>query len=124
MKYKKIILFLLLFVGVTNSYSQENNKKNIKDTTTLNLKEAIEIAITKSNEAQLSDTKVATKKLEVQSVKNNQYPDMKISGQYMRLTNASVDLKINSSYENISDSIRVGRIFLRVCTRRAAKFCC
>ncbi len=100
MKYKKIILYLLLFIGVTNSYSQENNKKKIKDSTTLNLKEAIEIAITKSNEAQLSDTKVATKKLEVHSVKNNQYPDMKISGQYMRLTNASVDLKSNSNSNN------------------------
>jgi hypothetical protein len=29
----------------------------------------------------------------LQSVKNNRYPDLKVAGQYQRLTNASIDLK-------------------------------
>jgi len=50
----------------------------------------------------------------VQSVKNNQYPDVKLSGQYMRLTNASVDLKIksNSSTSSPSESPKVNELLL------------
>ena len=65
--------------------------------TSLKLKEAINLAIEKSNEVVLATTKVATKKLELQSVKNNLYPSLKASGQYYRLTNASVDQKNNST---------------------------
>ncbi|MBC7438814.1 MAG: TolC family protein [Flavobacterium sp.] len=65
--------------------------------TSLKLKEAINLAIEKSNEVVLANTKVATKKLELQSVKNNLYPSLKASGQYYRLTNASVDQKNKST---------------------------
>ncbi|PWA04338.1 TolC family protein [Flavobacterium psychrotolerans] len=91
------LLLLFLFTGVSAIYSQETDKKNLKDATKLNLKEAVDLAINNSNEALLANTKVETKKLEVQSMKNNRYPDLKVSGQYMRLTNASVDLKINTN---------------------------
>ncbi|MBC7493866.1 MAG: TolC family protein, partial [Flavobacterium sp.] len=65
--------------------------------TSLKLEEAINLAIKKSNEVVLANTKVATKKLELQSVKNNLYPSLKASGQYYRLTNAAVDLKNKSA---------------------------
>jgi outer membrane protein len=87
MKINKILVMLLLLIGITSSYAQE---------TILNLNEAIDIAINKSNEATLATTKSDTKKLELQVVKNAQYPDLKISGQYQRLAGANIDLKINS----------------------------
>ncbi len=90
------LLLLFLFLGLSN-YAQDTAKQGLKDSSTLNLKEAIELAINKSNEASLANTKTQTRSLELQSVKNNQYPDFKISGQYLRLTNASINLKTNSN---------------------------
>jgi outer membrane protein len=84
---RKIAVFYLLFGGLTMQ-SQE---------TILNLKEAINLAVTKSNEATLANTKAVTKKLEYEVVKNSQYPDLKISGQYMRLAGADVNLKFGQN---------------------------
>lgn len=64
------------------------------------LEEAIQLAMTQSTEAKLADTKVATKAFEMQSVKNRQYPDLKVSGQYQRLTNADVNLKLGGGGES------------------------
>ncbi|MEW5677008.1 TolC family protein [Flavobacterium enshiense] len=80
------ILFLL---GAFSVSAQE--KKN------LSLEEAIQLAVTQSTESKLADTKVATKEFEMQTVKNKQYPDLKISGQYQRLTNADVDFKLGGN---------------------------
>ncbi|MCG9793646.1 TolC family protein [Flavobacterium algicola] len=65
--------------------------------TSLKLEEAIHMAWDKSNEVSLADSKVLTKSLEVQSVKNHMYPDLKVAGQYQRLTNAKVDLQSSGS---------------------------
>ena len=97
---RKIILLLMLF-GFSNMFSQE---------TILNLKEAIDLSITKSNEAILANTKIETKKLEVNIVKNIQYPDFKISGQYLRLTGANVDLK--NSNPNATSSPVVNELLI------------
>lgn len=71
--------------------------------TNMSLKEAIGIALSKSDEVNLANTKAATKNFESQSVKMNQYPDLKISGQYMWLTQADVTLKSSKeSNENTS----------------------
>ena len=82
--------------------------------TSLKLKEAINLAIEKSSEVVLANTKVATKKLEIQSVKNNLYPSLKASGQYYRLTNAAVDLKNKSaaSSSTPTDSPKVNQFML------------
>ncbi len=114
MRNNKLLLLLFLFMGISTIYSQETEKKNGKDTRKLDLKEAIDLAINKSNEAIFANTKVETKNLEVQSMKNNQYPDVKISGQYMRLTNASVDLKVknNSNNESTSETTKVNQLIL------------
>jgi outer membrane protein len=80
---------LLFLFGIIRTQAQQ--------TTTLSLKEAVSIALTKSDEANLASTKTATKNYETQAVKMNQYPDFKISGQYLRLANA--DVKLQSTQE-------------------------
>ncbi|MDR7210418.1 TolC family protein [Flavobacterium piscis] len=87
MKINQFIFFGIFFIGISSIEAQEK--------TSLTLDEAVKLAWTKSNEVTLADTKVNSKKYELQSVKNNQYPDFKISGQYQRLTKASVDIHIN-----------------------------
>jgi outer membrane protein TolC len=92
MKFNKILYLGVLLFGM--SFVQAQQKKS------LSLNEAIKIALTQSNEAILADTKVNTSDFQLQTVKNNQYPDLKISGQYLRLTNADVKLKSSSESSN------------------------
>ena len=99
MKLNKLLsIFLIFGFGIVNA--QEISKIYIPENTNLDLKQAIEIAINKSFESTLANTKIDTKKLEIQSAKNFQYPDLKLSGQYLRLTNANVNLKLNSNSNN------------------------
>jgi outer membrane protein len=78
-------LGMLLMIGFSGSAQQKKP---------LTLDEAINIAVTQSTEATLADTRVNTSKLDVDNVKNNAYPDFKISGQYQRLTEPSVNLRV------------------------------
>ena len=82
MKSSKLLLLALFFFGMA-THAQTN----------LSLKEAVSIALSKSDEVTLANTKAATKSYETQAVKMNQYPDAKISGQYMRLASANLTLK-------------------------------
>ncbi|MBC7522933.1 MAG: TolC family protein [Flavobacterium sp.] len=88
MKIKYLFLILLFFLSFGIINAQERK--------TLSLKDAISIVISKSNEANLANTKVESAKLELETVKNNQYPSLKISGQYSRLTNANVVSNLGS----------------------------
>lgn len=85
MRLNNFLLPLLFLFGIMTTQAQQ--------TTTLSLKEAVSMALTKSDEANLANTKTATKNYETQAVKMNQYPDFKISGQYLRLANADVNLQ-------------------------------
>jgi outer membrane protein TolC len=87
MKINPLLLFGVFFIGISSIEAQEK--------TSLTLDEAVKLAWEKSNEVTLANTKVNTKKYELQDVKNNQYPDLKISGQYQRLTKASIDMHNN-----------------------------
>jgi outer membrane protein TolC len=87
MNFSPFLLFGICLVGIPMINAQE--KTNLK------LEEAVNLAWNKSNEVSLANTKLTTKRQELQSIKNKQYPDLKISGQYQRLTNASIDLKGN-----------------------------
>ena len=89
MKVSQIMFLGIFFIGINSIEAQ--------DRTSFSLEEAVHMAWTKSNEVSLANTKVNTKKYELQSVKNNQYPDFKVSGQYQRLAKASVHLKINKN---------------------------
>lgn len=97
---------MIFLFGITFGYSQDRK--------VLSLKEAISIATSKSNEATLSNIKVNTSKLEMESVKNNQYPSLKLSGQFLQLTNANVDSNLNSGNSSTekSDPIKVSQLFL------------
>ncbi|OUD36779.1 TolC family protein [Flavobacterium sp. FPG59] len=89
MKASKFMLFGIFFIGISAVEAQQK--------TSLTLTDAIDMAWSKSNEITLANTKIKTKKLELQATKNNQYPDLKLSGQYQRLANAGINFKLNQS---------------------------
>ena len=60
--------------------------------TSLSLREAVQMAMTKSHPAKLADQKVSTAQYSLQTTKMAQYPDLKISGQYLRLTDADITM--------------------------------
>src|SRR6478609_6805668 len=80
MNINKIIILALFSIGYIQA--QENKP--------LSLKEAINLATTKSHQAILADTKVKTSEWEVKTVKNNQLPSATLSGQFFKLTKADV----------------------------------
>ncbi|PAM96600.1 transporter [Flavobacterium sp. IR1] len=84
MKINQLMLFGVFFIGISSIEAQEK--------TSLTLDEAVKMAWEKSNEVTLANTKVNSKKYESQEARNHQYPDLKISGQYQRLTKASIDM--------------------------------
>ncbi|MFV8342705.1 TolC family protein [Flavobacterium sp. XS2P39] len=106
MKVSQLMLFGIFFIGISSLEAQEK--------TSFTLDEAIHLAWTKSNEVSLANSKVATKHYELRSIKNNQYPDLKVSGQYQRLAKASVNLKINKSNDSeplpIVDQLILGQV--------------
>ena len=89
MKVSQFVFYGIFFIGISSVTAQEK--------TSLTLNEAINLAWAKSNEVTLANTKVKTKKYELQSTKNNQYPDVKLSGQYQRLANANINFKLNQN---------------------------
>src|SRR3970282_343356 len=106
MKVNQLMLFGIFFIGISAVEAQEK--------TSLTNDEAIHLAWKNSNEVSLANTKVATKKYELRSIKNNQYPDLKVSGQYQRLAKASVNLKINKSNDSeplpVVDQLMFGQV--------------
>ncbi|WP_348798944.1 TolC family protein [Flavobacterium adhaerens] len=108
MKVSYLVLFGSFFVGVTTITAQE--KTNLK------LEEAIQLAWTKSNEVSLANTKVDTKKHELQSVKNNQYPDLAISGQFLGLNEPTFTSSLSTGSEDIPvpGHVTVGQASLKV----------
>ena len=106
MKIKTQLLIVILFLGGTIGQAQERK--------ILSLKEAILLVTTNSNEAVLANMKVNTSKLEMETVKNNQYPNLKISGQFLQLTNANIDskIKLDGSSSQSAEPIKVSQLFL------------
>ncbi|MFE3866554.1 TolC family protein [Flavobacterium sp. LS2P90] len=106
MKVSQLMLFGIFFIGISAVEAQEK--------TSLTLDEAIHLAWKNSNEVSLANTKVNTKRYELQSTKNSQYPDLKVSGQYQRLAKASIDLKINKSSNSeplpVVDQLMIGQV--------------
>ena len=89
MKTKPIVLVLFFLFGSAVITAQERK--------IMSLKEAVSLVVTNSNEAVLANTKVATSKLELETMKNNQYPTVKVSGQYLRLTSANINSNLGGS---------------------------
>lgn len=105
MKINKVGFILFILLSLSEVYAQERTK--------LDLSEAVQLAISKSFEAQLSETKAKTKALEYASSQNKQYPEVSLTGQYLRLTDADVALKLlpNSS-GNVAGSPVVNELLL------------
>ena len=89
MKTNKILTLTFILIGISFGFAQQKK--------TMSLKDAISLVISNSNEAVLANTKVTTSKLELEAMKNNQYPSAKLSGQYMRLTGANVTSHLGGS---------------------------
>lgn len=107
MKISQLLLFGIYIIGISSTEAQEK--------TSLMLEEAINMAWKNSNEFNLAKTKVNTKKFELQAVKNNQYPDLKVTGQYQRLAKATIDLKSNNSSSTsktppVVDQLMLGQV--------------
>lgn len=77
----KLFPFLFL-MGISAAFAQQK--------TSMSLHDAVALALEKSNEVKLANTKTATRNFELNNVKNNRYPDLKVAGQYMRLANAEI----------------------------------
>jgi outer membrane protein TolC len=103
-KINRILLFGLSVLGISSIDAQEKQS--------LTLDEAVHLAWDKSNEVGLANAKVNSKKYELQSAKNNQYPDFRISGQYQRLANASINLKINQGSNSTGTTPVVDQLML------------
>jgi outer membrane protein TolC len=89
MKINHLLLLGIYFIGITSIEAQER--------TSLTLEEAIHMAWTKSSEVSLANSKVNSSKYELQSKKNSQYPDLKLSGQYQNLIEPKIDIKFSQS---------------------------
>lgn len=101
-----MVLLAFLVLVVTKNQAQEKKL--------LTLKEAVEMAVTNSDAASLAKTKVATSKLELDVTKNNRYPSVKASGQYLRLSSAHVDSNIqsNSSSSEPAAPLKIDQLML------------
>lgn len=89
MKINHLLLLGIYFIGVSAIEAQER--------TSLTLDEAVHLAWTKSNEVSLANSKVNSSKYELQSKKNSQYPDLKLSGQYQSFIEPNVDIKFGEN---------------------------
>lgn len=112
MKIKLLLPGSLLLLSCMALQAQEKQ---------LSLDEAIAIAVTKSTEATLAETRVATSQLNVDNVKNNVYPDFKISGQYLRVTNPTIKIRqgltgtpdpAEEEQDNTTSSPKVNQVML------------
>lgn len=108
MKISYLMLFGGFFIGISSI--------NAQDKTNLKLEDAIQLAWTKSNEISLANTKVETKKQELQSAKNTQYPDLKLTGQFLQLTEPTIHLELDAGSGSFPapDRIAIGQASLKL----------
>ncbi len=99
----KNLLPLVMVLFVMQGQAQNpvgNNQPDSKKL--LTLKEAITLALENGTEAGLAKTKTASSKLQWDVAKNNQYPNLKASGQYLFLSGADVSSNFQSGSSNNS----------------------
>ncbi|MCH5720330.1 TolC family protein [Niabella hibiscisoli] len=66
---------------------------NAQDKRGLTLQEALELGIANSKNLKIDDAKIIEATAAIDEAKNRQLPDLKVSGSYLRLTNANINLK-------------------------------
>jgi len=115
MKINKMVLLAFLVLSFAKGNSQDTrNSELAQQKKLLTLKQAIEIAVNNSTAAAIAKAKVETSKLELDISKNNQYPNIKASGQYLRLSSAHVDsnLQSNNSSSGSPAPLKVDQLLL------------
>jgi outer membrane protein TolC len=85
----RTIKALLLFSTALLSYADIN----AQDKRSLTLQEALELGIANSKNLKIDDAKIIEATAAIDEAKNRQLPDLKVSGSYLRLTNADINLK-------------------------------
>src|SRR6218665_321534 len=89
MNHKLIIAFALLCGIATQSFAQE--------TKMITLKEAIELSLQNSKQLKLNQAKIEEAVAAVKEAKEKKLPNAAVSGSYMHLSRANVDMKAKSS---------------------------
>src|SRR5690606_15482301 len=85
-KIKSTLVMLTTILGIYSMFGQQRP---------LRLEQAIELALSNSEKSMIADTKVSTAGYELKSTKSNRYPDLELSGQYLKLAKAKTELKID-----------------------------
>ncbi|MEN2401546.1 TolC family protein [Flavobacterium sp. MC2016-06] len=96
MKINPLMLFGVFFIGISSIEAQEK--------TSLTLSDAVQMAWEKSSESSLANSKVNSKKYELQTVKDSQYPDLKLQSQYQYLPTANIHMASQSSDDTTDGS--------------------
>jgi len=92
-----IATLFLAFVVLNNTLSAQEVKR-------LSVKEAVELGLQSSKHLKIDQAKVLEATAALEEAKNHQLPDFKISGSYMRLTTAKIDMKTAQNEEESSGS--------------------
>lgn len=79
-------------------------KLNAQDVKSLSLNDAIDLSIKNSKQLKLSKAKIDEAVAATQQAKDNQLPDASVSGSYIRLTKAKLNLKGSSSGSDTATS--------------------
>ena len=94
-----ILMLMLLPGGILQAQEQK----------ALTLSEAIQMALTNSDQAKIADSKVTTAEAELKSIKNIQYPDLNVGAQYQYVNSPTIDLKMGGGES--SETPEVHNIF-------------
>jgi outer membrane protein len=80
-------ILLVLLLSANSLYAQQTRQ--------LSLQEAIQLSVENSKSLKVSNAKVDQAIAELSEAKMRQYPDLKISGSYLRVNQPNVDLKVS-----------------------------
>jgi len=86
MKIKSILVILFAALAIYPMLGQQRP---------LGIEQAIEMALNNSEKSKITDTRVSTAGYELKSTKSHRYPDLDLSGQYLHLTKANADIKLD-----------------------------
>ncbi|WP_262915358.1 TolC family protein [Niabella ginsengisoli] len=86
----KALAFASVFVLMQMLASAQEAKR-------MSIEEALELGIANSKNLKIDDAKIVEATAAIDEAKNKQLPDLKISGSYLRLTNANVNLRTAQS---------------------------
>ncbi|WP_300597246.1 TolC family protein [Niabella sp.] len=85
-KIAAIAAFFMAFMALGNHLAAQEVKR-------LSIKEAVELGVQSSKHLKIDQAKILEATAALEEAKNRQLPDFKISGSYLRLTTANIDLK-------------------------------